>query len=861
MQVGFILRSGTCAFLSLHPPAETDSQTHRRRFAATSTPPFVVRAAHDGRRPARTGRARRRSERIGGRSAVQRAAPPRLSLRQAVGGARVQAMARPFSDPNVPCLQVRDEHVVAIAKRFGPSLLRLNMASNKRIGQAALEAIGAHCTQLQALWLTNGTFDDAALMPIASCHQLKVRSPSPPDPPLPLLPLPPPPFSSSPRSSSSPRAVMHACLERLSPLLRSPPPLLYGIAITDMGVCCIAAGCKAVQEVSVRWCVGITDRGVDVLLSNCHAIHTLDLSYTKVTEAAMKVVQRHPSLTHLNLSSCQSLTDPAIATLRHGCTALQVTDVGLMALTAGAIPLTTLTAAFCPQASARERYDNLLAVLPRFPALRRLKLDLAPITDSGLSDLAGASFPPTPAPAPSPTAAAAPPAPTTTDAAETSMPVAAAAGGGGGAAAAVEEGVLVNEQRAVAGGAHAAAEGAGDAAAAAAHGHDTAVGAADGLSAAGQAAAQVGVGMGVGRWAALGCWQLEEVSVRRCEAVGDEGLTALAAACPNLLSLDITCCSSVTDASLLALSAHCRRLACVRMEACRGVSDAGLVGLFQHCTALSTLDLTDCGISDTTVQGLRHCPLLQSLKLGFDMDITDAGLISLAASCSSLTELDLYRCEGVSCAGIAAVAQACTGLSTLNLSYCHRVRDAALIAIARHCPRLRNLEVRDAPLLTSAGLLAIAGHLPPTQAPPSTCSAEGGGQQEAGGAGGRVWGCRELQEVDVKQCTGVDDAGFIALAHGCPDLRQANLSYTSISDAGLGAMAGMACMTKFNLVHCSRLSMPGLEAALTCCVGLKKVKLLQAWRPLLSPQLLADLEESGCRFRWMDKPPLEALRS
>ncbi|CAI7772786.1 unnamed protein product [Closterium sp. NIES-53] len=324
-----------------------------------------------------------------------------------------------------------------------------------------------------------------------------------------------------------------------------------------------------------------------------------------------------------------------------------------------------------------------------------------------------------------------------------------------------------------------------------------------------------------------------------------------------------------------------RRLACVRMEACRGVSDAGLVGLFQHCTALSTLDLTDCGISDTSAYPALLCPAMaeerggkagsvrmvkakgqgHSLKLGFDMDITDAGLISLAASCSSLTELDLYRCEGVSCAGIAAVAQACTGLSTLNLSYCHRVRDAALIAIARHCPRLRNLEVRDAPLLTSAGLLAIAGHLPPTQAPPSTCSAEGGGQQEAGGAGGRVWGCRELQEVDVKQCTGVDDAGFIALAHGCPDLRQANLSYTSISDAGLGAMAGMACMTKFNLVHCSRLSMPGLEAALTCCVGLKKVKLLQAWRPLLSPQLLADLEESGCRFRWMDKPPLEALRS
>ncbi|GJP32042.1 hypothetical protein CLOM_g16586 [Closterium sp. NIES-68] len=687
------------------------------------------------------------------------------------------------------CIRVRDEHVVAIAERFGPNLLRLNLASNKRIGLAALQAIGAHCSQLQALWLTNGTFDDAALMPIASCHRLKVLG------------------------------------------------LANCRVVTDMGLCCVAAGCKEMEEVSLKWCVGVSDRGVDMLLTNCHAIHTLDLSYTKVTEAAMRVVQRHPSLARLTLASCQFLDDPAIAALRHGCTALQsldvsgceqVTDVGLMALTASAIPLSSLTAAFCSQVS-----DNLLALLPRFAALRCLKLDLAPITDAGLTDLVGASSPHT-----------AHGAAAVADGAHTSVAAAAAASADPNSAA-VDRRVEGAGRRA-AEGASLTADGPGGAAVRAAP---------HGLPGAAQAAVpQV-------RWAAAGCWQLEEVSLRRCEAVGDEGLTALAAASPALQSLDITCCSAVTDATLLALSAHCSRLSCVRMEACRGVSDKGLVALFSHCTGLTTLDLTDCGISDSTLQGLQHCPSLQSLKLGFDMDVTDAGLRSVAASCSSLTELDLYRCEGVSCTGIAAVARSCPQLLTLNLSYCQRIRDAALIAIGRHCPCLRNLEVRDAPHVTSRGLMAIAGQLDVSQAPQLACGAEGSGQVEGGEGEGRVAGCRELLEVDVKQCSGVDDHGFIALAKGCIDLRQANLSYTRISDAGLAALAGMACMTKFNLVHCTHLSMRGLEAALNTCVGLKKVKLLQSWRPLISAHLVADLEESGCRFRWMDKPPLDALRS
>ena len=88
---------------------------------------------------------------------------------------------------------------------------------------------------------------------------------------------------------------------------------------------------------------------------------------------------------------------------------------------------------------------------------------------------------------------------------------------------------------------------------------------------------------------------------------------------------------------------------------------------------------------------------------------------------------------------------------------------------------------------------------------------------------------------------------------------QVNLSFcSSITDAGLSALARMPCLHKLNLVHCSSLTMPGLQAALAAAAGLRKVKLLLSWGPRLEPSLVAALEQRGCRFRWMEKPALAA---
>ena len=88
---------------------------------------------------------------------------------------------------------------------------------------------------------------------------------------------------------------------------------------------------------------------------------------------------------------------------------------------------------------------------------------------------------------------------------------------------------------------------------------------------------------------------------------------------------------------------------------------------------------------------------------------------------------------------------------------------------------------------------------------------------------------------------------------------QVNLSFcSSITDASLSALARMSCLHKLNLVHCSSLTMPGLQAALAAAAGLRKVKLLLSWGPRLEPSHVAVLEQRDCRFRWMEKPAVAA---
>ncbi|OWM67079.1 F-box/LRR-repeat protein 3 isoform X2 [Punica granatum] len=315
---------------------------------------------------------------------------------------------------------------------------------------------------------------------------------------------------------------------------------------------------------------------------------------------------------------------------------------------------------------------------------------------------------------------------------------------------------------------------------------------------------------------------LRELSLSKCSGVTDEGFSFLVTRQKQLKKLDITCCRQITDVSIAHVTSSCTGLTSLRMESCCLVSKEAFVLIGQRCHSLEELDLTDNEVDDEGLKSIGRCSRLTVLKLGICLNITDEGLTHIGRSCSKLVELDLYRSAGISGSGIQPIACGCPNLELINTSYCYAINDAALRSLSK-CMRLNTLECRGCPLITSLGLAAIA------------------------------IGCKQLAKLDIKKCHLIDDAGMIPLAHFSQNLRQINLSYTSVTDLGLSSLASISCLQSMTILHLKGLTPWGLAAALLACGGLTKVKLHATFKMPLPQSLFEHLETRGCVFHWRDK--------
>ncbi|GMP51396.1 hypothetical protein CsSME_00017642 [Camellia sinensis var. sinensis] len=322
----------------------------------------------------------------------------------------------------------------------------------------------------------------------------------------------------------------------------------------------------------------------------------------------------------------------------------------------------------------------------------------------------------------------------------------------------------------------------------------------------------------IGNW----CVSLREISLSKCLGVTDEGLSSLATKLTDLRKLDITCCRKITYVSIAQITNSCTSLTSLKMESCSLVPKEAFVLIGQRCHFLEELDLTDSEIDDEGLRTISRCSKLSSLKLGICLNITDEGLTHIGMGCSKLKELDLYRSSGITDSGILAIARGCPGLETINIAYCNDITDSSLISLSK-CSKLNTLESRGCTLVTSLGLAAIAV------------------------------GCKQLTKLDIKKCYKINDAGMIPLAHFSQNLRQINLSYSSVTDVGLLSLASISCLQSMTILHLKELTPSGLAAALLACGGLTKVKLLASFKSLLPRPLFEHLEARGCVFQWRDK--------
>ncbi|KAL8093120.1 hypothetical protein AgCh_035129 [Apium graveolens] len=158
--------------------------------------------------------------------------------------------------------------------------------------------------------------------------------------------------------------------------------------ITDIGIGCVAVGCRKLRFISLRWCLGVGDLGVGLIAVKCKEIQSLDLSYLQITEKCLLQVMKLDRLEHLVLEGCITIDDDSLATHKHGFKTLQTLNIsscenvnhaGLSSLINEAKPLRQLILAYGSPVTLA-----LANSLRNCSLLQSIKLDGCLVTCSGL---------------------------------------------------------------------------------------------------------------------------------------------------------------------------------------------------------------------------------------------------------------------------------------------------------------------------------------------------------------------------------------------------------------------------------------------------------------------------------------------
>ena len=96
---------------------------------------------------------------------------------------------------------------------------------------------------------------------------------------------------------------------------------------------------------------------------------------------------------------------------------------------------------------------------------------------------------------------------------------------------------------------------------------------------------------------------LRKLSLRGCQAVGDNALATFSQYCNNIEHLDLKYCKKISDRTSQSLSLHCHKLQYLDVSSCSAVTDISLHALAQGCPGLIHLDISWCDM--VTSNGVR----------------------------------------------------------------------------------------------------------------------------------------------------------------------------------------------------------------------------------------------------------------
>ena len=288
--------------------------------------------------------------------------------------------------------------------------------------------------------------------------------------------------------------------------------------------------------------------------------------------------------------------------------------------------------------------------------------------------------------------------------------------------------------------------------------------------------------------------------MKKCSNITNAGLTNF---CPDagrfLTNLDLTDCSQITDKGMFCLAEHCTKLSTLNLFGVPNVTDDGLSRVAAKCIRLAYLDFSaDINSLDTTKkarvphiggEGLAQmgkysafmkslrcsgaarvddlglialsagCPELETVALRYCYQITSLAVIALAENCPNLTYLDVGSCVGVTDDAVAALAKNCFKLKHIDLLGLRKVTDKSMVPFARSHPNLESVNLQGCDMLTDDSVVAIA--------------------ETAG---------MNLLHLDVNGVDEVGDRSLKALKKHCLNMRSADFTFSTVSDAGVLSM-------------------------------------------------------------------------
>ncbi len=187
----------------------------------------------------------------------------------------------------------------------------------------------------------------------------------------------------------------------------------------------------------------------------------------------------------------------------------------------------------------------------------------------------------------------------------------------------------------------------------------------------------------------------------RCSGLTDDGLAALASACPNITELDASCCQEFTDKGLETIGrAWGRRLVSLVVEGCRQITDQGFIGLAealkQHSgkCVLQMLDAMDCNNIQDGLSALAEvCPDLRKLYVNRCEKVGLRHMEAVAKHCPLLEELQIQEIDNIDS---DCVIQHVSKLSKLTLLYANKgpkLNWQAVRALGQGCPALKKVSM------------------------------------------------------------------------------------------------------------------------------------------------------------------------